>query len=260
MQINRPVIGIVSRIVPFFHQGRAYPRYGVAIDYCNAVEMAGGTPILVTMTQDKQIIEATYQLLDGLLLPGGQDVNPTLYGEEPHQKLETVDPLRDFTELYLTKRALADDMPILAICRGCQLLNVAAGGTLYQDIYSQMEGEILRHFQDYSVEWPSHSILVEEGTLLREIVGESKTMVNSYHHQAVKDVAAGFRVGAKAPDGVIEAIESGYHAFALGVQWHAELLYRNMDFNLALFRRHTEAAGRYRERRGQGANPDHSQR
>jgi len=246
---KRPIIGIVSRKIPFFHQQRPYPRYGVAIEYCTAVQTAGGTPIIIAMTQDKLGLEASYQLLDGLLLPGGQDVNPRHYGEEPHRKLDVVDPLRDLTELYLAQRALADDMPILGICRGTQLLNVAGGGTLWQDIHAQKDAECLRHFQDYTEEWPSHSVHIEDSTRLAEIVGEQKVLVNSYHHQAVKDPAPDFRAVAFAPDGVIEGIESAKHTFVVGVQWHAELMYKNRDFNLALFRRHVEAAGRYKELR-----------
>ena len=245
---ERPIIGIVSRKIPFYHNDRPYPRYGVAIEYCNAVETAGGTPIIIAMTQDRHILESSFGLLDGLLLPGGQDVDPHHFGEEPHQQLEAVDPLRDLTELHLTRRALEENMPILGICRGCQVLNVAGGGTLWQDIYAQMDGELVRHFQDYSVEWPSHAVRVTEGTILRDIIGTERELVNSYHHQAVKEIAEGFRINAVATDGVVEGLESTKHTFALGVQWHAELLYRNMDFNLALFRRHVEAAGCYREK------------
>jgi putative glutamine amidotransferase len=207
--------------------------------------MAGGLPVILPMTQEKLVLEGIYQLLDGLLLPGGQDINPQLYGEEPHRMLETVDPLRDITEMYLTQRALADDMPIFAVCRGAQVLNVAAGGTLYQDIHSQLSADCLRHFQDYSVEWPSHGIQVGAGTRLREIIGEEKVLVNSYHHQAVKDLAPGFVITARASDGVVEGIESSHHTYVVGVQWHPELLFQERDFNLALFRSHVEAAGRF---------------
>ena len=243
--MTRPVIGIVSRRVPFTHDNKPYPRYGVAISYCESVERSGGVPIVFPLSDDKAVLEQFYGLIDGLLLPGGQDIHPMHYGEEPHAKIEQVDPKRDLTELYITKRALADDMPILAICRGEQIMNVAAGGTLYQDLHSQVSPDCLRHFQDFTEEWSSHSIKVEPGTKLHEIIGEEKAMVNSYHHQCVKDLAPDFKVSAVAPDGIIEAIESTTHTFAVGVQWHAELLYDNHDFNMALFRRHVEHAGRY---------------
>lgn len=242
---GRPVIGIVSRRIPFQHQKRSYPRYGVAIGYCGAVEAAGGTPLILPLTRDQVVHETLYGLLDGLLLPGGHDLDPHHYGEEPHPRLEEVDPLRDHTELELTRRALEDDMPVLGVCRGIQVLNVAAGGTLLQDIGAQADGECLQHFQ-LGEEWLAHTIDVHEGTLLHGILGADTVRVNSYHHQAVKDVAPGFRVSAVAGDGIVEAVESESRRFALGVQWHAEMLYHHRDFNLALFRRHVEEAGRYR--------------
>ena len=240
---DRPIIGIVSRKIPFYHLDRPYPRYGVAIEYCRAVEAAGGTPIILPMTQDKVLLESVYRILHGLLLPGGQDVDPHRYGEEPHRKIEQVDPLRDLTELYLTKRALDDDLPLLGVCRGCQILNVAAGGSLFQDIHAQYSEESLRHFQDYSVEWPSHGVSVKADTKLREIIGEARVMVNSYHHQSIKRIADGFVINAVATDGVVEGMESKTHDFVVAVQWHPELLWGERDFNLALFRRFIEAAG-----------------
>jgi putative glutamine amidotransferase len=246
---TRPRIGITSRKVPFFHRDRPYPRYGVAVDYIHAVEVAGGLPLMIPLSRDPSLLEDYFSTLDGLLLPGGMDVDPVHYGEEPHKLLEEVDPVRDETELYLAKRALKEDMPVLGVCRGEQLLNVAAGGSLFQDIAAQSPQEVIRHFQDFAQEWPSHSVEVKPDTLLASIIPERKLRVNSYHHQAVRRLAADFRVGATAPDGVIEAIESTRHTFALGVQWHPELLVDNLDFNLALFRRHVEEASRYRASR-----------
>jgi putative glutamine amidotransferase len=246
---SRPRIGITSRKVPYFHRERPYPRYGVAVNYLHAVELAGGLPLMLPLSRDPSLLDDYFGTLDGLLLPGGMDVDPVHYGEEPHRLLEEVDPVRDETELYLAKRALKEDMPILGVCRGEQLLNVAAGGSLFQDIGSQSPNEVIRHFQDFAQEWPSHSVEVKEGTLLSQIIPEKKLRVNSYHHQAVRRIAAGFQVSATAPDGIIEAIESTRHGFALGVQWHPELLVDQLDFNLALFRRHVEAAVRFRAAR-----------
>lgn len=243
--MTRPIIGIASRRIPFINDNKPYPRYGVAISYCDAVERSGGIPVIFPLSDDKAVLDRFYGTMDGLLLPGGQDIHPMHYGEEPHQKIEQVDPKRDVTEIYLTKRALADDMPILAICRGEQILNVAAGGTLIQDIHSQVGDHCHRHFQDFTEEWPSHSIKVEAGTKLHAIVGGGEVMVNSYHHQAVKDVAPGFVISAAASDGIVEGIESTAHTFAIGVQWHAELLFDGHDFNMALFRGHVEHAGQY---------------
>lgn len=249
--MTRPIIGIASRRIPFTNDNKPYPRYGVAISYCESVERSGGVPIVFPLSDDKAVLDRFYSMIDGLLLPGGQDVHPMHYGEEPHRNIEQVDPKRDLTEIYITKRALADDMPILAICRGEQILNIAAGGNLIQDIHAQVGDHCLRHFQDFTEEWPSHSIKVEEGTKLHDIIGDTDAMVNSYHHQSVRDLAPDFIVSAVAPDGIVEGIESTVHTFAVGVQWHAELLYENHDFNMALFRRHVEQAGQHAKVRQQ---------
>jgi gamma-glutamyl-gamma-aminobutyrate hydrolase PuuD len=237
-----PVIGVVSRRVSFTHQDRPYPRYGVAISYLGALDSAGAAPIILPLTEDLALIESYYNMLDGLLLAGGQDIHPLHYGEEPHKSLDQVDPLRDITELDLCRRALRNDLPIFGICRGQQLLNVAAGGTLYQDIHSQAGEDRIRHFQDFTQEWPSHSINVEEGTRLRKATEASKVLINSYHHQAVKEVAEGFKVAARAPDGIIEALESPKHKFVISVQWHPELMADRRDFNFTLFKYFVEAA------------------
>ena len=238
----KPVIGLVSRRVSFTHQQRPYPRYGVAISYSDALIAAGAAPIILPLTEDLGLLSTYYGMLDGLVLAGGQDIHPLHYGEEPHRSLDQVDPLRDITELDLCRRALRDDLPIFGICRGQQLLNVAAGGTLYQDIHSQAGEDRIRHFQDFTQEWPSHSILVEEGSRLRAATDSSKVLINSYHHQAVKELAQGFKVTARAPDGIIEAIESTTHSYVVAVQWHPELMAERRDFNFTLFQYFVEAA------------------
>ena len=165
---SRPRIGITSRKIPYFHKERPYPRYGVAVNYIHAVEIAGGLPLMIPLSRDPSLLEDYFGTLDGLLLPGGMDVDPVHYGEEPHRLLEEVDPVRDETELYLAKRALKEDMPVLGVCRGEQLLNVAAGGSLFQDIAAQSPQEVIRHFQDFAQEWPSHSVELKPDTLLCE--------------------------------------------------------------------------------------------
>jgi putative glutamine amidotransferase len=241
---KRPIIGVSSRKIHFTHDDRPYPRYGVAIAYVQAIERAGGAPLIIPMSQDEDVLARLLGLCEGLLLTGGQDVDPALYDEEPHRKIGQIDPLRDRTEMFLAKAALARDMPLFGVCRGAQVLNVAAGGSLYQDLEAQREGVTIQHFQNLSEELPSHSVMVEEGTWLRAITGEAKVRVNSYHHQAVKDIAPGFKIAARATDGVIEAIESTRHAFVNGVQWHPELMHEECDFNLGLFRALIEAAAR----------------
>ncbi|HGY89710.1 MAG TPA: gamma-glutamyl-gamma-aminobutyrate hydrolase family protein [Planctomycetes bacterium] len=249
---RRPVIGVSSRKIYFTHNDRPYPRFGVSMHYVQAVEAAGGVPMILPLTQNSDVLVQLLDVCDGLLLTGGFDIDPSWYGEEPHRRIEQINPLRDVTEMILTREALSRDMPTFGICRGMQVLNVAAGGTLIQDIESQMGDETLLHFQKLTEEYPSHSIEIMENSWLHHLVGETKVRVNSYHHQCVKEPAPGFHVTAKAPDGVAEAMASEKHTFARAVQWHPELTFTNLDFNLALFRSHVEAAGRfYLKRAGQ---------
>lgn len=249
---RRPVIGLTSRVCAFNQDGKSYDRFGVAIAYCEAVEAAGGTPIILPLSEEPSVLNSYWRILDGLLLPGGQDVSPQHYGEDPRPELEAVDPRRDRVELVLAKRALAEDMPVLAICRGEQLLNVAAGGSLHQDIHVSLGTKALRHFQKTVDESPWHRVQLLEGSLLHTVMGEATPAVNSYHHQAVKDVAPGFRPVALAPDGVIEGIESTTHSFMLGVQWHPELLWREHAEHHTLFSAHVEMARRGVAKRASG--------
>ncbi len=159
--------------------------------------------------------------LDGILLSGGADIDPRHFGEDPHPKMGPIDPERDEFELALVRAALQAGTPLLAICRGIQVLNVAAGGTLYQDIPSQLAGAI-KHRQDAPAYHATHRIAVERHTKLAGMVGTGDVFVNSFHHQAVRDVAPGLVVSARASDGVVEGVESGRDTFVVGVQWHPE--------------------------------------
>ena len=188
--------------------------------------------------------------IGGLLLTGGGDVEPARYGATPHEKLEEVDPARDEFEIALIAAARSRDLPIFAICRGVQMLNVAAGGTLVQDIPSEVTGA-LNHSLVVPPHPPyelAHEVWVEKDSLLAKLMGErlvgSDTCdVNSRHHQAVKTIAPGYRVSATAPDGVIEAIEDPAARFCLGVQWHPENFWRTGEFR-ALYEGFLEAASK----------------
>jgi gamma-glutamyl-gamma-aminobutyrate hydrolase PuuD len=216
-------------------------------DYRQAILHAGGEVRVIEHTD--QVAE-TLDGIDGLLLAGGEDVNPSAYGETPHPTVVDVSPERDRFELALVAEARKRDFPILAICRGIQVLNVACGGSLVQDIPSQMAGAL-----DHRLAVPAHSshslaheIWIEPdsvlGTLMRDALGGTDACeVNSRHHQAVKRPAAGFRVTATAPDGVIEAIEDPASRFCLGVQWHPENFWRTGEFR-PLFEGFLEAADR----------------
>jgi putative glutamine amidotransferase len=188
--------------------------------------------------------------IGGLLLTGGGDVEPARYGATPHEKLEEVDPARDEFEIALVAAARSRDLPIFAICRGVQVLNVAAGGTLVQDIPSEVTGA-LNHSLVVPPHPPyelAHEVWVEKDSILAKLLGErlvgSDTCdVNSRHHQAVKTIASGYRVSATAPDGVIEAIEDPAARFCLGVQWHPENFWRTGEFR-ALYEGFLEAASK----------------
>jgi putative glutamine amidotransferase len=219
---------------PIFAQNRTYVE---------AVTTAGGAPVLIPPNLDEGGLRAIYERLDGLLLAGGEDVHPKHYGEAVHEKCGESDEARDAVELTLAGWALAEGLPILAICRGIQVLNVAAGGKLYQDIASQVP-DSLKHdcWPDYARNYLAHQVTVNGDSRLAAILGQRQVGVNSTHHQAVKDVPPSFRVVARATDGLIEAIEGHDHPFALGVQWHPEELVEDAPPMRRLFEEFVSAA------------------
>jgi len=216
---------------------------GVYRNYTQAVEFCGGAPVLIPMVKKITALERILSKLDGLLLSGGVDINPKLYGEEPLQGLECIDAERDFTEIELTRLALEMNMPILGICRGIQMLNVVGGGTLYQDLFSQ-KSNCLKHRQEADMQVNTHRVSIARNSLLYQIVKKDEIWVNSSHHQAVKDIAPGYRVNAVAKDGVIEGIEDSSRKFVLGVQWHPEGTWETDEESQKLFRAFVEAATR----------------
>lgn len=202
--------------------------------YVSAVRQAGGLPVILPVSTDPDEAERLVVEIDGLLLTGGSDVDPYFYGEEPDPRLDMCWPERDRSEIELTRRVVAAGKPLLAICRGHQLLNVAAGGTLHQELEPAVNR--IQHRQKTVASCVTHSVQLFEGSILRQIAQTDRLRVNSLHHQAVKAVAEGFRVSAMAPDGVIEAIESERHCFAVGVQWHPEETADHDDCSKQLFR------------------------
>ncbi len=207
----RPVIGV------------AWPKD----DYLTSLERAGATVRVLDAARD--VLPHALDGCDGVLLTGGVDVDPAVYGEAKHPTVE-IDPTRDNYELALAKLAMARDLPLLAICRGVQVLNVAAGGTLIQDLPSQHPSSI-----DHTINEPknavAHDVAIVPGTCLSALLGRPSAIpVNSRHHQAVKDTAPGFVVAATAPDGVIEAIERPTATFCVGVQWHPENFWASGQF------------------------------
>ena len=203
-------------------------------DYKQSILHVGGE---VRIVDASMAIDEALTGIDGLLLTGGDDVAPGRYGEAPHPTVVEAEPGRDEFELALVKAARDRHLPVLAICRGIQVLNVAFGGTLVQDIPSQVSGA-LPHTLKIPPNEPytlAHEVWLEKGSLLSNLMGERLSdvdacEVNSRHHQAVKTVATGFKVSATAPDGVIEAIEDPTAEFCLGVQWHPENFWRTGEF------------------------------
>jgi putative glutamine amidotransferase len=187
-----------------------------------ALENAGLVPLIVPPLSNDGAAAAVLDSVSGLVLTGGEDVDPARYGEQRHEKVRYVNPARDATEAALVEEAKARGLPVLAICRGIQILNVALGGTLVQDISSECKTDI-GHDEDGPRDSRSHEISVEPGSLIAEAIGTEHLSVNSFHHQSVKRVADGMRVTARSPDGVIEGIEStDKRWWVMAVQWHPE--------------------------------------
>jgi putative glutamine amidotransferase len=207
--------------------------FGVGMDYIRAVEKAGGLPVILPSA--KGIQDNYLEVFDGLLLSGGGDMDPLLFGEEPLPVTGDVDPDRDVFELKLTQAALAGKIPVLGICRGMQVLNVAAGGTVCQDISLKIN-KPLKHNQQAPRWHPTHSINVEKGTLAEMMLGAGNLKVNSFHHQIIGNLAPGFIISARARDGAEEIIElEDKERLVMGVQFHPENMWRKNPLFLELF-------------------------
>ncbi len=228
---HKPLIGVT----PWYDYDKrtTYIKDG----YCEGILKAGGLAAILPMTTDFEVLDEILERFDGFLISGGPDVDPRLFGELNLPCSGNISPYRDRMEIYLSKKALERNKPVFGICRGIQVMNVAMGGTLYQDIASQVKTvELVKHSQEAPRWYPTHEIEIEKNSLVWNSFGENgHAWVNSYHHQAVRDVAPGFKVSSTAPDGIIESIESAGHKFAVGVQWHPELMWEKDPSFLGLF-------------------------
>lgn len=197
-------------------------RVRLTAAYVTALENAGLVPVIIPPLSEDRAAAGILDMVSGLVLTGGGDVDPARYGETPHAKIRSVNAARDATESALIREARARRTPVLAICRGIQILNVALGGTLVQDISSECATSIA-HDDGGPRDSRSHEITIERGSRIEAAMGTARCTVNSFHHQSVKDVAAGMRITARSPDGVIEGLESVDEAWwVMGVQWHPE--------------------------------------
>jgi putative glutamine amidotransferase len=227
--VSRPLIGVTTsemrrprRTHPLPEGDPPQSEMALGIVYARAVELAGGLPVVLPPLEE-EAIGPLVDRLAGVCLSGGPDLDPAAYGADPDPHLGAVEPSLDAFEVAVARRADALGIPVLGICRGCQALNVARGGTLHQHLPDVTDGSI-HHRQTASGRETTHTIDVRDGTRLAEIVGAGKLDVNSFHHQAVDRLGRGLRAAAGAPDGVIEAIEDDRGALYLGVQWHVETL------------------------------------
>ena len=211
-------------------------------DYSLALRDAGAAPVIVPAAQDEESLSRILSVVQGLVLSGGPDVHPRRYGEEPLAGLGEVDEDLDRMELAAARLAVAMDLPVLGICRGIQVLNVALGGTLHQDIASQVP-ESLCHTPKTDKAVNTHTVRIEAGSRLRRVMGRAEIWVNGKHHQAVKDLAPGLAITAHARDGVVEAVEHPGRRWVVGVQWHPEGTWREDPFSKRLFRAFVRAAG-----------------
>ena len=225
---RQPIIAIT----PAFNESRQQLR--LARDYADAIDRAGGLGLILTLPSDLDKLESMLCLADGILLTGGPDLDAVHFSEENTISNGTISPFRDQLDLAVCRYAMTHQVPILGICRGLQVMTVAGGGNLYQDI-TQMTGRKLQHDQQAPDWYPAHAIQIEEGSRVFGWFNQTKAGVNSFHHQGIKTLAPGYQSTAFTSDGTIEAIEHQHHPFAVGVQWHPELMWRKNKLYLAPF-------------------------
>jgi putative glutamine amidotransferase len=224
---SRPIIGLATQTL---EASGELPRCWIMGQrYVHALTTVGAVPWLIPLlNDDPEALRAIYDRLDGLFLTGGVDVDPSHYGEQKQNFCGRTDPTRDAVELQLIRWALADHKPLLGVCRGIQVLNVACGGTLYQDVAAQFQNAIKHDYfpqqGNYTRDYVVHDVRIEPGSRLARCCGLERSQVNSMHHQGVKTLGRGLVVNAYAPDGLIEGIEGTNGQYLVGVQWHPEEL------------------------------------
>jgi putative glutamine amidotransferase len=217
----KPLIGLTTtRLL----NNTNHPAFGTNELYAKAIANSGGLPVLIPLSFKEDDLDDLLAQLDGILFTGGYDIDPRLYGNQPHAKVEGVDKDRDQIEVYLVRRVIQSGKPFLGICRGLQVINVALGGTLYEHLPDQLSGTITHDNHHRARDYLAHSVSVETGSVLSQIVSGNPLQVNSLHHQGIRRIAPELLQVAYSPDGLIEAVEMPGHPFGSAVQWHPEEL------------------------------------
>ncbi len=248
MSQRKPIIGITPSPMEDTQSHGTFVRYAMATTYVEAVEAAGGIPLIIPPQHGNSA--AILDIVDGLLLSGGGDIRPERYGDDTvHEATYGIHDGRDELEIELARGAVERDLPLLCICRGIQVLNVALGGTLVQDIPGQYATELEHAQQKAGIrkEDPGHSVRITPGTLLARTYESDTVEVNSFHHQALKDVAPGLEVNGTSPDEIIEAVARPESSWILGLQWHPEMMFREHPEHLKPFQALVQQATRLRE-------------
>jgi putative glutamine amidotransferase len=249
--LPRPVIGITTQTLHAIDGiPAALPESWVMNQrYFLAATIVGGVPWMIPLLDDDEdTLREIYDRLDGILIPGGVDMDPATFGEERHPKLGALDPARDRVELQLTRWAIEDHKPILGLCRGIQVMNVAFGGTLYQDIAAQVPDSIKHDYfptAGFDRDHLAHEVALSTGSRLRAVMEKPTILVNSMHHQGIKQLASDLIPAALAPDGLVEAVERDGDHFMVGVQWHPEMFEMTDPHTRHLFRAFIAAARKY---------------
>ena len=228
--MRKPIITILCSV----SDNETASEYRLPHSYVDAISKCGGIPILLPYTLDREMIGSYVDIADGFLFTGGNDVDPALYNEAVSPSCGEIERARDDFEIAIANAAFSTKKPIMGICRGIQLLNVALGGTLYQDIDSECDG-CIQHRQSEPNDSPSHEVTIIEGTPLYTLIGEKKMTANSFHHQALKKLGYGLRAMAYASDKTVEAVYSTEYPYLYAYQWHPERLFRSSDGNRKLF-------------------------
>lgn len=234
--LSSPVIGVPG----YWHESEAIlGRQATAVpdSYIRALLKIDAIPLIIPVIQSPKILASFFEMIDGLLLIGGPDLDPVHFHQSAHAGLRKVTPTRDTVELKVSRWALDADIPIMAICRGAQVLNVAAGGTLWQDIASLLPNAAKHDYHpDYPEDFLAHTVKPLARSRLSAIIGDDEVSVNSLHHQAIDKLGQGLRTVAHAPDGIVEAVEGIDARWIVGVQWHPEWLVESDQRMLALFK------------------------